>query len=217
MSGRALARTWPEPARVERRDLRESRGPAPAFGGIWGLRSASSRLCLSSRFSIRARAPGDRILKILKGKIVVGHALHNDFKALKYFHPKSLVRDTCKIPLLKRKVGFPERESVSLKNLAKLLLGKSIQVGHDGHCSVEDACTSMELYQRVESQWEQKLCDQLSVANEQVASETNFEISQYMDDQYWPTDLHQNSKWSEHTYIPQLSQSPAKMKTHAAV
>ncbi|XP_060709132.1 apoptosis-enhancing nuclease-like [Hemiscyllium ocellatum] len=134
------------------------------------------------------------ILKILKGKIVVGHALHNDFKALKYFHPKSLVRDTSKIPLLKRKAGFPERESVSLKNLAKLLLGKSIQVGNDGHCSVEDACASMELYQRVESQWEQKLCDQLSVANEQVASETNFEISQYMDDQYWPTDLHKDSK-----------------------
>ncbi|XP_020389456.1 apoptosis-enhancing nuclease-like isoform X1 [Rhincodon typus] len=134
------------------------------------------------------------ILKILKGKIVVGHALHNDFKALKYFHPTSLVRDTSKIPLLKRKAGFPERESVSLKNLAKQLLGKSIQVGRDGHCSVEDACTSMELYQQVESQWEQKLCDQSSMANEEVASETNSEISRYMDDQYWPTDLHKDSK-----------------------
>ncbi|XP_041030818.1 apoptosis-enhancing nuclease-like isoform X2 [Carcharodon carcharias] len=67
------------------------------------------------------------IMKILKGKILVGHALHNDFKALKYFHPRSLIRDTSKILMLKRKAGFPERDSVSLKNLAKQLLGKNIQ------------------------------------------------------------------------------------------
>ncbi|XP_067874215.1 apoptosis-enhancing nuclease-like [Heterodontus francisci] len=134
------------------------------------------------------------ILKILKGKIVVGHALHNDFKALKYFHPKSLTRDTSKIPMLKRKAGFPERESVSLKNLAKRLLGKNIQVGRDGHCSVEDACTSMELYQLVEIQWEQKLHNQLSAEHEYTAPELNSEIDRYMDDQYWPADLQEDSK-----------------------
>ncbi|NXJ10837.1 I20L2 protein, partial [Odontophorus gujanensis] len=86
------------------------------------------------------------ILKILSGKVVIGHAIHNDFKALKYSHPKVLTRDTSKIPLLNRKGGFPEDVSISLKRLAKEVLHKDIQVGKSGHSSVEDARTTMELY-----------------------------------------------------------------------
>ncbi|XP_067425677.1 interferon-stimulated 20 kDa exonuclease-like 2 [Emydura macquarii macquarii] len=97
------------------------------------------------------------ILKILAGKIVVGHAIHNDFKALKYFHPKSVTRDTSKIPLLNRKAGFPENESASLKRLSKQLLHKDIQVGKNGHSSVEDAKATMELYRVIEAEWERQL------------------------------------------------------------
>uniref|UniRef100_A0A8C4KD13 Interferon stimulated exonuclease 20 like 2 n=1 Tax=Dromaius novaehollandiae TaxID=8790 RepID=A0A8C4KD13_DRONO len=97
------------------------------------------------------------ILKILSGKIVVGHAICNDFKALKYFHPRSLTRDTSKIPLLNRKGGFPENISISLKRLTKQLLHKDIQVGKSGHSSVEDARATMELYKVVEAEWEQHL------------------------------------------------------------
>ncbi|XP_032647989.1 interferon-stimulated 20 kDa exonuclease-like 2 [Chelonoidis abingdonii] len=97
------------------------------------------------------------ILKLLAGKIVVGHAIHNDFKALKYFHPKSVTRDTSKIPLLNRKAGFPENESASLKRLTKQLLHKDIQVGKNGHSSVEDAKATMELYRVIEAEWERQL------------------------------------------------------------
>uniref|UniRef100_A0A8C3LP84 Interferon stimulated exonuclease gene 20 like 2 n=1 Tax=Chrysolophus pictus TaxID=9089 RepID=A0A8C3LP84_CHRPC len=97
------------------------------------------------------------ILKILSGKVVVGHAVYNDFRALKYFHPKALTRDTSKIPLLNQKVGLPENTAVSLKRFAKELLHKDIQVGKSGHCSVEDARTTMELYKIVEAEWEQHL------------------------------------------------------------
>ncbi|XP_064330950.1 interferon-stimulated 20 kDa exonuclease-like 2 [Phalacrocorax carbo] len=97
------------------------------------------------------------ILRILSGKIVVGHAIYNDFKALKYFHPKELTRDTSKIPLLNRKGGFPENAAISLKRLAKELLHKDIQVGKSGHSSVEDARATMELYKVVEAEWEQHL------------------------------------------------------------
>ncbi|XP_054855268.1 interferon-stimulated 20 kDa exonuclease-like 2 [Eublepharis macularius] len=97
------------------------------------------------------------ILKILTGKIVIGHAIHNDFKALKYFHPKSATRDTSKIPLLNRKAGFPENESASLKRLTKQLLHRDIQVGQNGHSSVEDARATMELYKVVEVDWESYL------------------------------------------------------------
>ncbi|XP_058907673.1 interferon-stimulated 20 kDa exonuclease-like 2 isoform X1 [Kogia breviceps] len=98
-----------------------------------------------------------QILKILTGKIVVGHAIHNDFKALQYFHPKSLTRDTSHIPLLNRKADCPENATMSLKHLTKKLLSRDIQVGKSGHSSVEDAQATMELYKLVEVEWEQHL------------------------------------------------------------
>ncbi|KAM9214824.1 interferon-stimulated 20 kDa exonuclease-like 2 [Leptosomus discolor] len=97
------------------------------------------------------------ILRILSGKIVVGHAVHNDFRALKYSHPAALTRDTSRIPLLNRRGGFPENVAISLKRLAKELLHKDIQVGKSGHSSVEDARATMELYKVVETEWEQHL------------------------------------------------------------
>ncbi|XP_078283276.1 apoptosis-enhancing nuclease-like [Rhinoraja longicauda] len=129
------------------------------------------------------------IVKILEGKVVVGHALHNDFKVLKYSHPRSLTRDTSKMPFLKKVAGFPLRESVSLKNLAKQLLRQSIQVGSDGHCSVEDARTAMQLYRLVEVEWEQQLHSELSTAHDHTTADTASEVSHYMDDQYWPAEL----------------------------
>ncbi|KFV10622.1 Apoptosis-enhancing nuclease, partial [Tauraco erythrolophus] len=101
------------------------------------------------------------ILKILKDKIVVGHAIHHDFQALKYFHPKDRTRDTSQIPVLKQKAGLPIKASVSLKSLARHLLRKKIQVGCTGHSSVEDAQTAMELYRLVEVQWETELARSL--------------------------------------------------------
>ncbi|XP_053134334.1 interferon-stimulated 20 kDa exonuclease-like 2 isoform X2 [Hemicordylus capensis] len=79
------------------------------------------------RNAVPFKAAQKEILKLLSGKIVIGHAIHNDFKALKYFHPKSLTRDTSKIPLLNRKAGFPETEVASLKRLTKQLLHRDIQ------------------------------------------------------------------------------------------
>ncbi|XP_029412472.1 interferon-stimulated 20 kDa exonuclease-like 2 [Nannospalax galili] len=98
-----------------------------------------------------------QILRILSGKIVVGHAIHNDFKALQYFHPKSLTRDTSQIPLLNRKASCPENVTMSLKHLTKKLLDRDIQAGKSGHSSVEDAQATMELYKLVEVEWEQQL------------------------------------------------------------
>lgn len=98
-----------------------------------------------------------QILKILSGKVVVGHAIHNDYKALQYFHPKSLTRDTSQIPLLNRKADCPENVTLSLKHLTKKLLSRDIQTGLSGHSSVEDAQATLELYKLVEVEWEQHL------------------------------------------------------------
>lgn len=74
-----------------------------------------------------------QILKIITGKVIVGHAIHNDFKALKYFHPACQTRDTAQIPLLNQKAGLPVNQMVSLKRLTKAILKKDIQVGLTPH------------------------------------------------------------------------------------
>ncbi|NWZ78800.1 AEN nuclease, partial [Poecile atricapillus] len=129
------------------------------------------------------------ILKILKDKIVVGHAIHNDFQALKYFHPKERTRDTSQSPVLKKRAGLPVKANVSLKNLAMHLLHKKIQVGCRGHSSVEDAQTAMELYRLVEVQWEKELAHSLPPRPPSPVTDPAADSSQYLDDQYWPTDL----------------------------
>nr|XP_020035858.1 apoptosis-enhancing nuclease isoform X2 [Castor canadensis] len=67
------------------------------------------------------------ILKLLKGKVVVGHALHNDFQVLKYVHPRSQTRDTTYVPNLLSPPSLHSRARVSLKDLALQLLHKKIQ------------------------------------------------------------------------------------------
>ncbi|XP_070692256.1 interferon-stimulated 20 kDa exonuclease-like 2 [Pempheris klunzingeri] len=99
----------------------------------------------------------NEILRLLMGKVVIGHAVHNDFKVLGYTHPAAFTRDTSQIPLLNLKAGFAVNECASLKRLTKAILNKDIQTGKKGHSSVEDARATMELYKLVEEEWERKL------------------------------------------------------------
>ncbi|XP_007944305.1 apoptosis-enhancing nuclease [Orycteropus afer afer] len=129
------------------------------------------------------------ILKLLKGKVVVGHALHNDFRALKYVHPRSQTRDTTYVPSLLSPPSLHSRARVSLKDLALQLLHKKIQVGQCGHSSVEDAMTAMELYRLVEVQWEQQEASSPWAHPEDKEPDSSTDMEQYMEDQYWPEDL----------------------------
>ncbi|XP_063781845.1 apoptosis-enhancing nuclease [Pseudophryne corroboree] len=133
------------------------------------------------------------ILQILKDKRVIGHAVHNDFKVLKYFHPTEQTRDTSKLAVLNQIAGLPARQNASLKCLAWHILHKKIQMGRKGHSSVEDAQTCMELYKLVEEQVERDFlsCSQLNTCiNPKVDSVPD--NKQYLDDQYWPSDLNEN-------------------------
>ncbi|XP_029141271.1 apoptosis-enhancing nuclease-like [Protobothrops mucrosquamatus] len=141
------------------------------------------------RKAINFRIAQGEIIQILKDKIVVGHALHNDFRALKYFHPRAWRRDTSHCPLLKKKVASSLKPSMSLKNLAHQLLHKNIQVGKRGHSSVEDAQASMELYRLVEFQWEELLTPRHPASLSDTTLDSDTDNSCYMDDQYWPKDL----------------------------
>ncbi|XP_053129161.1 apoptosis-enhancing nuclease-like [Hemicordylus capensis] len=144
--------------------------------------------------AIPFRVAQKEISQILREKIVVGHAIHNDFRALKYFHPRGLTRDTSQSPLLKEKLGSPVKGSVSLKNLARELLNKNIQVSKNGHSSVEDARTSMELYRLVEVQWEQELANRHPLSPSSSPPDSGTDIDCYLEDQYWPEDINVDCK-----------------------
>uniref|UniRef100_A0A3Q2Y189 Interferon stimulated exonuclease gene 20-like 2 n=1 Tax=Hippocampus comes TaxID=109280 RepID=A0A3Q2Y189_HIPCM len=90
------------------------------------------------------------ILKLLAGKIVIGHAVHNDFQVLQYSHPAALTRDTSRIPLLNRDFFKKQMTHHGDRSLR-------LQTGYGGHSSVEDARATMELYKLVEDEWEKKL------------------------------------------------------------
>uniref|UniRef100_A0A915CTU1 Exonuclease domain-containing protein n=1 Tax=Ditylenchus dipsaci TaxID=166011 RepID=A0A915CTU1_9BILA len=59
--------------------------------------------------------------KILAGKVVVGHSLHNDFKVLGLTHPARLTRDTAKYRPL-RQMAAQINVTPSLKHLAYHIL-----------------------------------------------------------------------------------------------
>jgi len=87
---------------------------------------------------------------MLKGRKLVGHALHNDFRMLQYEHPEYLVRDTSTYDPFRSLSG---KCHPSLKALAKLILNITIQDGI--HDSIIDARTAMQLYQKHKKVWEE--------------------------------------------------------------
>ena len=100
---------------------------------------------------------------LLHGRLLVGHALKNDLKALMLSHPRRLLRDTARYPPLMRKaphVGGPTAEArrgrpARLQELAAQHLGLTIQTGE--HSPVEDARAALLLYQKFAAEWEQSL------------------------------------------------------------
>jgi RNA exonuclease 4 len=91
-------------------------------------------------------------MQVLKGKILVGHALKNDLKILNLHHPWYNTRDTSMYgPFMKmshKGIWKPRR----LSELTRVVLDTSIQ--QKEHCSVEDARAAMSLYCSVRDEWD---------------------------------------------------------------
>lgn len=101
-----------------------------------------------------------KVADMINDRILVGHALHNDLKALLLTHPKKDIRDSSQYaPFLQ------DGRSRSLKNLAAQFLSVDIQSGE--HCPVEDARAAMLLYQRNRKQWERSVKDMLRLKEKQ--------------------------------------------------
>lgn len=97
-----------------------------------------------------------KVLDLLEGKILVGHALKNDLYALNIKHPWQQIRDTAKYePFMKLRfedgVYWPRK----LKELVyEYLNGIEIQKVGEPHSAYEDAYSAMLLYQTVRVKWE---------------------------------------------------------------
>lgn len=89
-----------------------------------------------------------KVLEILRGKVLVGHAVHNDLIVLKIRHPRYLIRDTSRYKKFYQiGVGTP-----SLKKLTSHFLNVDIQTGE--HNSIQDAQAAMQLYMLYRKEWE---------------------------------------------------------------
>lgn len=97
----------------------------------------------------------ETVAKLLKDKILVGHALKNDLHALLLQHPRDKIRDTAHYRPFQRfhKKWRPRK----LRDLALEHCGLTIQVAGQSHNSVEDASAAMELYKMVQTEWEKEL------------------------------------------------------------
>lgn len=101
-----------------------------------------------------------KVAELIKGRILVGHALHNDLKVLLLTHPKKDLRDTSEYqPFLN------EGRRKALRHLAAEVLGVEIQNGE--HCPVDDARAAMLLYQKNRKDWERSVKDQTRLQEKQ--------------------------------------------------
>lgn len=100
----------------------------------------------------RRHAPlASQVAALLENRVVVGHALHNDLKALGISHPRDLQRDTARYPPYRKGMGNGSRPQ-KLAALALQYLGWRIQTGE--HSPLEDAVASLRLYELKRRAWE---------------------------------------------------------------
>ncbi|KAI0332925.1 ribonuclease H-like protein [Cubamyces sp. BRFM 1775] len=92
-----------------------------------------------------------QVADLLKDRILVGHAVHNDLKALLLSHPRPLTRDTQSLSH-KHKLPSARGRRPALRHLVQHELGLTIQSGE--HSSVTDARATMALFRLYRKEWE---------------------------------------------------------------
>lgn len=102
------------------------------------------------------------VASLLRGKILVGHGLMNDFRVLALSHPWHAIRDTAKYEPFMRPVDPADPYNVrgvthvpkKLKVLAQDKLGMVIQEEGQPHSPKDDAVAALELYKKHRGKWE---------------------------------------------------------------
>lgn len=118
------------------------------------------------------------VSSLLQGRIIVGHALSNDLKALGLDHPEGDMRDTSQYIPLRRVLPSGRTKPQALKLLAEKHLQMSIQVGE--HDPIEDARAALSLYQKYSAEWERSLLKRPSGLEKKRKSISGIETKQGM-------------------------------------
>lgn len=94
------------------------------------------------------------VIRIVRGKILVGHALHNDLQVLGIHHAWPSVRDTATYHQFMKRDRYGRVVPSRLRDLAKTHLDIDIQRPGRPHCPLEDACATMALYRKCQVYWD---------------------------------------------------------------
>lgn len=96
------------------------------------------------------------VAALLKGRVLVGHAVYNDLRVLMFSHPKRYTRDTSSYKPFRKMFNG---SIPSLKNLALKVLAVDIQKGE--HDSIQDARATMQVYQTHRREWEAAVAERM--------------------------------------------------------
>ncbi|KAI0058423.1 ribonuclease H-like protein [Artomyces pyxidatus] len=136
------------------------------------VNGACSLYCPAERFAeahciaISFEDVQEKVAVILKDRVLIGHAIHNDLTVLMLSHSRAHIRDT---QHLAHKHGQSRAPRPALRNLVRDMLGVSIQEGE--HSSVIDARATMAVYRLHRKQWERAYSvTPIRVPRETVAS-----------------------------------------------
>ena len=112
---------------------------------------------LSSTNSMLFGECRQRVICLIRNKVLVGHGLENDLAVLGIRHPWYDIRDTCTYYPYLKKDHFGRPCPSRLCHLAKIHLGIEIQKKDRPHCPVEDACAAMALYRKLQVGWDSQM------------------------------------------------------------
>ena len=123
---------------------------------------------------------------MIAGKRIVGHAVFNDFEALRLVHPSNLTRDTALYPPFMDSQGKKDGRRMRQRKLKYLveeeLGGALIQTGSGGHSSAEDASAALALYLKHKIPWESRFTEGESTFTQGVQpKELSNSITLYLD------------------------------------
>jgi RNA exonuclease 4 len=109
----------------------------------------------------------ERVLAILEGIILVGHALKNDLSALGIAHPWQDTRDTAKYePFMQVRFEDGVLWPRKLKDLAHEKLNREMQIYGQPHSAHEDALAALDLYRSARPKWEKVMSYKINKSQE---------------------------------------------------